>query len=119
MKRASLLLTGLLLVGCAPATVEQRDPWAASVALRQSSGYQVVSFASGKADALNGVITLSGINLAVNDPSCQPKAAQLVCAVGRVPAGSIYTLPARGVLVVEASYQRADGRTYSLATDGQ
>lgn len=117
MKRL-LLLASLALAGCAPLVAAPAvDPGTGTLTITKAAAYQVVSFGSGTQDATGVKLTLSGVNLAVNDPTCLPVQAQLVCGIGTVGAGRTYVLPARGVLVVQAEYQRPDGRTYTLAAD--
>lgn len=118
MKRASLLFVALALVGCTPlVAAPPADPGAATLTVTNTAAYQVVNFGAGKVDATEVKLTLSGVNLAVNDPSCLPVDAQLVCGIGTVAAGRTYVLPARGVLVVQAEFRRADGKIYKLSTD--
>lgn len=119
MKRL-LLSAALLLSACAPTVTQpqpQPDPGAATLTISKAGDHQVVTFSSGRLDAQAVKLTLSGLKLAVNDPSCLPVGAQLVCEIGPVGAGRMYVLPVRGVVVVQASYQRPDGKTYTLATD--
>ncbi|OLV18942.1 hypothetical protein [Deinococcus marmoris] len=81
------------------------------------NGYKIVRFDAGTLPAQDVVLTLSGIKLSVNDPTCKAVENQLVCKIGNVTAQTGYVLPARGV-VVEAEYKRPGSATvYKLATD--
>lgn len=114
-----LLLTALALSACAPnLTQAPVDPGGAKLTLMQKDGYQIVGFEAGSQEAKAVKFTLTGVGLSVNDPSCKVQDTQLVCDVGTVPAGRTYVLPARGLLLTEVKYQRADGKTYNLETDG-
>lgn len=119
MKRLLLVGLTLALTACTPSLSGPgaADPGAATLTLTAAQGYKVVRFDAGKTDAQTVRLTLSGVGLAVNDPTCRASGAQLVCEVSTVPAGQSYVLPARGALVVEAEYGRADGKRYNLATD--
>ncbi|UQN08624.1 hypothetical protein [Deinococcus sp. QL22] len=122
-----LFLTALALTACTPTvqgfssvgrSINPSDSGQATLTLTDVEGFKTVAFAAGKQAADQVVLTLTGLNLAVNDPTCFSNAsAQLVCAVGGLPEGRTYVLPARGVLMVEAEYRRQDGKTYTLATD--
>ncbi len=112
------LLTALVLSACAPGvTSAPTDPGGAALTLTQAEGYKVVSFTAGTQDAQGVKITLTGVGLAVNNSSCKAVGTQLVCEVGAVPAGRSYLLPARGVLLVETNYNRADGTGYTLTAE--
>jgi len=116
VKRGLLLLLGVLtLASCAPGLTATPDPGSAVLSIDRQSSQAVVTFAAGGLDAQVVKLTLTGVNLAVNDPNCKADGAQLVCTLGTVPAGRMYILPSRGVLVAEAAYQRPDGPVYSLA----
>ena len=93
------------------------DPGAAALTINHQDGQAVVTFAAGGVDAQAVKLTLTGVNLAVNDPNCKAEGAQLVCTLGVVPAGRMYVLPSRGVLVAQATYQRPGGAPYSLAAE--
>jgi hypothetical protein len=113
------LLTALALSACAPnLTQTPADPGGAKLTLMQKDGSQIVGFEAGTQEARAVKFTLTGVGLAVNDPSCTAQDTQLVCDVGTVPAGRTYVLPARGLLLTKTDYQRSDGRAYSLETDG-
>ena len=118
MKRGLLLVLGVLtLASCAPGLTAAPDPGSAALSIDRQSHVAVVTFAAGSLDAQAVKLTLSGVNLAVNDPNCQASGAQLVCTLGTVPAGRMYVLPSRGVLVAQAAYQRPGGAAYSLAAE--
>ncbi|MBZ9750743.1 hypothetical protein K7W42_07700 [Deinococcus sp. HMF7604] len=116
------LLLGLTvaLAACAPSLTgpAAADPGAAKLSLTQGDGFKIVRFEAGTLATTATTLTLSGVNLAVNDPSCRAVKAQLVCDVGPLPAGRAYVLPVRGALVVEADYARPGGAVFELAADG-
>jgi len=115
VKRALLLMLGVLtLASCAPGLTAAPDPGGAVLSIDRQSSQAVVTFAAGSLDAQAVQLTLSGVSLAVNDPNCRASGAQIVCTLGTVPAGRMYVLPSRGVLVAEAAYQRPGGAAYSL-----
>lgn len=120
MKRV-LLACALLLSGCAvlaPSATTTADPGGAALSLKPMNDYKIVRFDAGTLPAQDVVLTLSGVKLSVNDPTCKATESQLVCKVGNVIAQTGYVLPARGVAVVEAEYKRRDSATvYKLATD--
>ncbi|GAA3995125.1 hypothetical protein GCM10022631_01560 [Deinococcus rubellus] len=122
MKRSLLMLMGVIaLASCAPVQLSLPavpDPGSAALTIDRQDSQAVVTFAAGSLDAQAVQVTLSGVNLAVNDPNCKAEGAQLVCTLGTVPAGRMYVLPGRGVLVAEAAYQRPDGASYSLISEG-
>lgn len=114
-----LLLTALALSACAPnLTQAPVDPGGAKLTLMQKNDFKIIGFEAGTQEARAVKFTLTGVGLAVNDPTCQAKDTQLVCDVGTVPAGRTYVLPVRGLLLIESTYQRPDGKPYSLDTDG-
>ena len=77
-----------------------------------------MTFAASNLDAQVVKAMLSGMNLVLNDPSCRALDAQLVCTFGTVPAGRMYGLPSRRVLVAQASFERPSGVSYSLVSEG-
>jgi len=110
----------LTLASCAPLQLTPPtapDPGKAALTIDRQSSQAVVTFAAGNLDATKVQVTLSGVNLAVNDPNCKVDGAQLVCTLCTVPAGRMYVLPSRGVLVAEAMYQRPGSASYSLTTE--
>jgi len=113
------LLLACVLASCAPQLVPPAapDPGKAALTIDRQSSQAVVTFAAGSLDATRVQVTLSGVNLAVNDPNCRVDGAQIVCTLGTLPAGRMYVLPSRGVRVAEAAYQRPSGAAYSLATE--
>ncbi|MFB9994930.1 hypothetical protein ACFFLM_23550 [Deinococcus oregonensis] len=110
-----LLLTALVLSACAPGVLGSAttDPGSAKLTLTQADGYKLVTFSSGTQPAES-----PGFTLAVNDPSCTANAnRQLICRMATLPEHRTYGLPARGVLVVEVSSGRPDGKRYMLEMD--
>jgi hypothetical protein len=113
------LLTALVLGACAPnLTQTPVDPGGAKLTMMQKDGSQIVGFEAGTLEAKVVKFTLTGVGLAVNDPSCTAQDTQLVCDVGTVSVGRTYVLPVRGLLLVETKYKRSDGQAYFLETDG-
>ncbi|WP_019585203.1 hypothetical protein [Deinococcus apachensis] len=119
MKRLLLACT-LVLTACTPAlgTLPTLTPSpnkaGATLTLTAEGDHQIVR--AGTADA-TVTLRLYGLKLAVNDPACRAVDAHLECAVGLVPAGKAYGLPARGVLAAEADFVRANGTSDTLKTD--
>jgi len=120
--RRWMLAAGCLLglASCAPSITPNTPPAAlidsggADLRLDVQGAAQVISFKAGTLDALSTTLTLSGDGLAVNDKNCVASGRQIVCALPTVPATRTYVLPSRGVTRVQASYSRADGKTYTL-----
>lgn len=119
MKRLILTASMLLALGsCAvlapsPTTA---DPGGAALSLKAMNDYKIVRLDAGTLLAQDVVLTLRGVKLSVNDPTCKATESQLVCKIGNVTAQTGYVLPARGVVVAE--YKRPDSATvYKLATD--
>ena len=117
MKRWLLLACTLTLASCAPSLTAVPDPGGATLSIDRQNPQAVVTFAAGSLDAQAVKLTLSGVNLAVNDPNCKAAGAQLVCTLGTVPAGRTYVLPSRGVLVAQAGYQRPGAAAYALSAE--
>lgn len=121
MKRLIFAASLLLALGScavlAPVTTTA-DPGGAVLSLKSMNDYKIVRFDAWTLPAQDGVLTLSGIKLSVNDLTYTAVENQLVCKIGNVTAQTGYVLPARGVVVVEAEYKRPDSVTvYKLITD--
>ena len=118
MKRPLTALAGLLLAfavaGCAPAAGDPTrplpDPAGATLNLSPNAdGYQVVQFRSGAAEVRGLTITLYGSGLSVNSTACSAFEGAIRCYWSRLPARHSLLLPARGVVSVDAQYDRDDG----------
>lgn len=116
MKKSLLLLSGLLLAGCAPQTNST-----AMLSVDSTGGFSPIGtppaiwFAAGKADVSNLVLTVSGDALRANAPDyCKVNAAKIICTVPTLPAGQNFVLPMKGSNIsAVATYKRGDGLSYS------
>lgn len=117
--RRLLLACTLALTACTPALTglaPSPNRAGATLTITPDGDHQLVRAGAGTQDA-TVTLRLYGLKLAANDPACKPVDAHLECAVGTVPAGRTYVLPARGVLAVEGDFVRSDGTKDTLKVD--
>lgn len=115
MKKLLMLCAALTLTACT-ATQNAPDPGGASLTLVSTGDFKTIGFDPGSLPTTKTRVTLTGLNLAVNDASCTPVSkVKVVCELG--PLKTRYALPSRGVIVVQVEYGRPDGQTYTLDAD--
>lgn len=108
-----LLLTALALTACAP-SVTGPKPEPAPPTLTTA-----VAFTAAAPVTLH-TLTLYGVALKLNDPEhcVTDSITRVTCTYGTtVPAGATFSLPATGVIVVEAAYTGADGIRRTVTAD--
>ncbi|GGL16092.1 hypothetical protein [Deinococcus radiotolerans] len=111
------LLAALVLTACTPTLTGPADPGGARLTVTRGEAFDTVRFDTGTQAVLGAKLTLTGRNLAVNDPNCAVDGSQIVCTLGARPAERGYVLPVRGLLIVQANFARPDGRSYDLITE--
>jgi hypothetical protein len=113
MKR--LLLLAALLVGALVACLPPQDRDNAVLALEPKQSYTDIVFGAGSSDALEVTLEVYAVAPRVNDSKCKIVGAHLECALGTVPSGRRYVLPASGAgLTARVTYKRSDGSQYQI-----